>query len=82
MLFHCEFKTCKCNKFMLHYNNLCLLCGHSHIWHSKKQKQSTDEFLTFNSTRKPDRTHKYEKKIFLLGLLNQENYPMLFIVKI
>jgi len=62
MRFHCEFKTCKCNKFMLHCNNLCLYCGHAHIWHSKKQKPPTDEYLAFESTRPAARTPTYEKK--------------------
>ncbi len=67
MRFHCEFKTCKCNKFSLDCNTLCALCGHGHIWHSKKQK--TDVFLAFNSTRKPARTPKYEKKNISIGIL-------------
>ena len=69
MRFHCEFKTCKCNKFMLHCDNLCLYCGHAHIWHSKKQKPPTDEYLAFNSTRPAARTPKYEKKNIGIGIL-------------
>ena len=69
MRFHYEFKTCKCNKFMLHRNNLCLYCGHAHIWHSKKQKPPTDEYLAFNSTRPAARTPKYEKKNIGIGIL-------------
>ena len=72
MRFHCEFKTCKCNKFMLHRNNLCLLCGHAHIWHSKKQKPPTDEYLAFNSTRQAARTPTYEKKNISIGVLISE----------
>jgi len=69
MRFHCEFKTCKCNKFKLHCDNLCFYCGHGNIWHSKKQKPPTDEFLAFNSTRKPARTPIYEKKNICIGIL-------------
>ena len=69
MRFHCEFKTCKCNKFMLHCDNLCLYCGHAHIWHSKKQKPPTDEYLAFNSTRPAARTPIYEKKNISIGIL-------------
>lgn len=72
MRFHCEFKNCKCNKFILHCNNLCLLCGHAHIWHSKKQKPPTDEYLAFNSTRQAARTPTYEKKNISIGVLISE----------
>jgi hypothetical protein len=54
---------------MLHRNNLCLYCGHAHIWHSKKQKPPTDEYLAFNSTRPAARTPKYEKKNIGIGIL-------------
>ena len=72
MRFHCEFKTCKCNKFILHCNNLCLLCGHAHIWHSKKQKPPTDEYLAFKSIRQAARTPTYEKKNISIGILIPE----------
>jgi len=53
----------------LHCDNLCFYCGHGNIWHSKKQKPPTDEFLAFNSTRKPARTPIYEKKNICIGIL-------------
>jgi len=54
---------------MLHCDNLCLYCGHAHIWHSKKQKPPTDEYLAFNSTRPAARTPTYEKKNIGIGIL-------------
>ena len=57
--YHCEFRDCKCNKYILHCNKLCYVCQHSKIWHSKKCKPPTDEYLSFcsmrESARKPDR---------------------------
>ena len=38
--FNCEFKNCKCNKFILHCNSLCLNCNHANVWHSLKEKTS------------------------------------------
>lgn len=59
--FHCEFKKCKCNSFILHRNNQCFICNHANIWHSKKEKPPTDEYLSFVSSRlaarRPEYTH-------------------------
>lgn len=57
--FHCEFKNCKCNKFINSSSNLCYICQHSIIWHSKKSKPPSDEYLSFLSTRKPARSPEY-----------------------
>jgi len=60
--YHCEFKKCDCNKFILHCNGLCLRCNHANIWHSLKEKPPTDSYLSFISPRLPARTPIYEKK--------------------
>ena len=60
--YHCEFKNCKCNKFILHCNGLCLKCNHANIWHSLKEKPPTDGYLSFISPRLSARTPIYEKK--------------------
>ena len=57
--YHCEFRDCKCNKYILHCNNLCYVCQHSKIWHSKKCKPPTDEYLSFYSTRESARQPTY-----------------------
>ena len=59
---HCEFKNCKCNKFILHCNGLCLMCNHANIWHSKKSKPPCDEYLAFQSPREMARKPYYIKK--------------------
>ena len=60
---HCEFRTCKCNKFVLHCNTLCFCCGHANIWHSKTSRPPTDGYLSFVSLRPAARTPEYEKNI-------------------
>jgi len=57
--FHCEFKNCGCANFINRDNKICYVCRHSHIWHSKKSKPPTDEYLSFCSERKMARTPKY-----------------------
>jgi len=57
--FHCEFRDCKCKKFILHCNNLCYSCQHSIIWHSKKSKPPSDEYLSFCSDRRSARRPRY-----------------------
>ena len=69
MRFHCEFKTCKCCKFKLHYNNLCFYCGHANIWHSKKEKKTKQDCFAFESTRPNARIPKYEKQNISIGIL-------------
>ena len=68
MRYHCEFKDCKCYKFKLHCNNLCFYCKHSNIWHSRKQKPPTDEYLAFQSPRSPARKPMYEKKYIQVAI--------------
>ena len=57
--FHCEFKKCRCNSFILHCNNRCFVCSHANIWHSKKSKPPTDEYLSFVSSRLSARKPEY-----------------------
>ena len=61
--YNCEFKNCKCNKFILHCNSLCLNCNRTNVWHSLKEKPPTDSYLSFISPRLPARTPIYEKSI-------------------
>jgi hypothetical protein len=60
--YHCEYKTCTCDKFALHWNSLCFCCGHAKIWHARTSKPPTDEYLLFVSSRPPARRPIYEKK--------------------
>ena len=57
--YHCEYKDCKCNKFVRHHKSLCYICHHAKLWHSKTSKPPTDEYLSFLSSRAAARTPKY-----------------------
>ena len=74
--FHCEFKNCSCNKFNLHCNNLCFNCGHANIWHSKKNKPPTDEYLSFQSPRLMARKPIYERKHLILHIFEPTVPPL------
>ena len=60
---HCEYKDCKCNKFVRHHKSLCYICHHAKLWHSKKSKPPTDGYLSFLSSRLSARTPKYTNNI-------------------
>jgi len=64
MLYHCQFKNCKCIKFIKRRNNLCYVCQHANIWHSKRPSSPppTDSYLSFVSTRPAARTPTYERR--------------------
>ena len=57
--YHCEFKDCRCSCYIKRTNRLCYVCNHSKIWHSKKSKPPTDEYLSFCSERKMAHTPRY-----------------------
>ena len=65
--YHCEFKNCFCEKYILPKNKKCSSCGHANIWHSKKKKYQekkgepppSDAYLQFASSRKCARKPKY-----------------------
>jgi hypothetical protein len=61
--YHCEYKECKCNKFVRHHKSLCYICHHAKLWHSKKSKPPTDGYLSFLSSRLSARTPKYTNNI-------------------
>jgi hypothetical protein len=64
--FHCEFKSCNCNKFVVDCSNLCLNCKHANIWHSKKSKPPNDFYLALQSPREMARKPiYYRQKIFV-----------------
>jgi hypothetical protein len=64
MRHHCQFKNCKCIKFIKRRNNLCYVCQHANIWHSKRpySPPPTDSYLSFVSTRPAARTPTYERR--------------------
>jgi hypothetical protein len=63
MRHHCQFKNCKCIKFIKHRKNLCFLCQHANIWHSNKPPSPpTDSYLSFVSTRLAARKPTYERR--------------------
>ena len=62
MRYHCQFKKCKCHKFKLHCNNLCLYCHHANVWHSRNERPPCDSYLSFVSPRESARKPIYEKK--------------------
>lgn len=68
MRYHCVFKSCNCNKFKQHCNNLCFYCNHANIWHSKKEKPPNDEYLAFFSTREFARKPIYKKEYFQVAI--------------
>lgn len=76
MRYHCEFKNCECNKYILHCNCLCSKCGHSNIWHSRKEAPPRDSYLSFLSERLPARTPIYEKKYFNIAIFLPEVPPL------
>ena len=65
--YHCEFKNCKCKNFISKKSNICLLCKHANVWHSRKKKYKekkgepppSDAYLQFASSRKCARKPKY-----------------------
>ena len=43
--FKCDFKDCRYNQYIIHCTDLCYICGHSVIWHSKRLKTPTEVFV-------------------------------------
>jgi len=75
----CEFKNCKCEKFMNMFekSNICSKCKHANIWHSRKciknnKGPPSDSYLQFASSRKKARTPKY---------VSDKRFPKIFTPK-
>ena len=66
--YNCEFKNCYCHKFINNNNNLCQNCNHSKIWHAKKTKPPSDDYLSFTSPRKPARSGRYTYLFFPVSI--------------
>ena len=62
--YNCEFNNCFCTNFTLNCKNLCFHCKHANIWHSKN-KPTSDDNLSFVSSRSFARKPKYEKRIII-----------------
>ncbi len=64
--YYCEFKNCKCDKFVSQ-SRICYKCNHANIWHSKKKKENlkcfdrppSDGEVQFMSPRKNAHKPKY-----------------------
>ena len=82
--FHCEFKNCFCQEYILPKNKQCSSCHHANIWHSRKNKnkykkkgeQPSDAYLQFASSRKCVRKPKYISDKIFPRILTPRKLPL------
>ena len=60
--YHCEFKDCNCHSYSNFIGNICKICKHGKIWHSRTELPPSDSYLAFLSPRLPARTPIYIRK--------------------
>ena len=82
--FHCEFENCKCKNFVSKKCNICWLCKHANIWHSRINKYEekkgepppSDSYLQFASSRKNAHKPKYVSDITFPKIFTPKLLPV------